>query len=772
MQCFSELVTPTIVTHSLSIPFLNSKAHNLIVVRTSLLQVFNVNPVNTKDILTHGRLSLIGEYTLSGTVTSLARIKVLDSQSGGEAILVSFKDAKVSLLEWDPSNYRISTISIHYYENGKINFAPFEPALSDNNGYLRADPRSRCAALRIGSKHLAIIPFRQADDDLVHIESRSHNLNGTASSNGTPLPNRTSTSNDVDNTSSMIQTRPTPYSSSFVLPITALDPSLSHPIDLAFLYEYREPTFGIISAQKNVSAPLLAERKDLVNYTVITLDLEQRASTTLLAVRGLPYDIWKIVPLPLPIGGSVLVGYNELIYIDQSGKINAVAVNGFAKQCSGFAMMDQSDLQLRLEDSCIQSLNPDTGDMLIILADGNLAILSFKVDGRTVSGLSINRVSKDNGGDLGSCLPTSVSYLGQNHIFIGSDAGDSEVLSWSVKVTQSARKRSHAEMLGENIGIELDESDLEDADLDADDDLYADEPTTKASSRAVQAVEAGDYVFVVSTYLPSLGPINSMVLGENSYATGVGERTEMMAVVGRGKASKLMTIGYEMKAVMQIERPNVDIEAVFGFDVACDDSVRRYIVSSEQLEDGRQVSHLMQIACESLATCPEDSPWPEHTASDFDNDGRTINIEVMKKYKQIIQVRETDIVTYDYSMLSLILLRIILNIDDLIDFGLSQILPFPEGLQIIHSSICEPYVLLLSNDSTLHLLEARGTGDLEESNDIPMFTDSKWLSGCLYRPANSKDEVLCCLLRDDGALVVILDMIYLVLFQLILSIDS
>ena len=69
-------------------------------------------------------------------------------------------------------------------------------------------------------------------------------------------------------------------------------------------------------------------------------DLEQRASTVLISVPNLPSDLWKVVPLALPIGGALLVGTNELVHVDQSGKTIAVAVNEFAKLGSNFGFAD------------------------------------------------------------------------------------------------------------------------------------------------------------------------------------------------------------------------------------------------------------------------------------------------------------------------------------------------------------------------------------------------------------------------------------------------
>lgn len=305
MQCYTELVAPSGVTNALAIPFISAEASNLIVARTSVLQVFSHRQTNQGQ---DAKLVLVAEYSLSGTITSLGRVKILNSKSGGEAILVALRDAKLSLIEWDPEKHSISTISIHYYEGEALQRSPWVPALRDCITHLTVDPSSRCAAFNFGLTNLAIIPFHQVGDDLVmddyeaEFDREDEERSPTKKTNG-----------DVG----LYQT---PYASSFVLPLTALDPGILHPVHLAFLYEYREPTFGIIYSSMATSSALNHERKDATRYAVFTLDLEQRASTTLLSISKLPNDLFALIPLPLPVGGALLVGTNELIHVDQGAR--------------------------------------------------------------------------------------------------------------------------------------------------------------------------------------------------------------------------------------------------------------------------------------------------------------------------------------------------------------------------------------------------------------------------------------------------------------------
>ena len=548
MQCYTELTPPTAVTHAISLPLTNPTANDLVVAKTSLLQIFSLKTALTEvDTGANGKMSareimqltdrrvldndgleqsflaadvvlqrsershttslvLKAEYHLSGTITSLARIRTLNSNTGADCLLISFKDAKLSLVEWDPERHGLSTLSIHYYEREDLQGGPWAPDPKRCINYLTADPSSRCAALKFGKRNLAILPFKQAGDEDLAMDDYDPDFD---SERPEPVSAANRTNGDTPPTQ-------TPYSSSFVLPLSALEPSLIHPIHLSFLYEYREPTFGILFSSLAPTPALLHDRRDILSYTVFTLDLEQRASTTILSVSGLPYDLYKVIPLPLPVGGALLVGGNELIHVDQAGRTNGVGVNVFARQCTSFSLADQSDLEMKLEACVIEQLGAENGDMLIILNTGELVILGFKRDGRSVSGLSVRRVSSDHGGLLVEAQASCAVNLGRGRMFIGSEDANSLILSWSRKAPQLARQRSSGGLSVEDDGdgeIFFDKDGTE----EYDDDLYsgaAPEPRRQSDAfPSTSGSATGDYMFKVNDTMRNVAPMKDIVFG-------------------------------------------------------------------------------------------------------------------------------------------------------------------------------------------------------------------------------------------------------------------
>jgi cleavage and polyadenylation specificity factor subunit 1 len=700
MQCYTELTPPTAVTHSLTLPFVSADSNNLIVAKTSLLQIFtskiitfelegtnaegkSIKQENASDQLLNDddgvedsflgdtvilrsergsktRLVLLAEYILSGTITSLARIKTEASKSGGEALLVGFKDAKISLVEWDPERPGLSTISIHYYEQEELQGSPWAPTIGNCVNYLTADPGSRCAALKFGPRNLAILPFKQGDDDVI-MDDWDEELDGPR-----PVDKAAKVTNG-DSSKEM------PYGSSFVLRLSNLDYNLVYPIHLAFLYEYREPTFGILSSAQAPSASLLYERKDLLTYMVFTLDLHQKASTTILSVGNLPFDLFKIIPLPTPVGGALLVGGNELIHIDQGGKANGIAVNMFAKQCTSFSLADHSELEIRLEGSTIELLSIENGEMLIILHDGALAILSFIMDGRSVSGLSVRKVSEESGGSIVSSGASSASMLGSNTLFLGSETGDSVVIGWNRKSTPSSRRKSKIELPEGADEAFLDDEDEEEDD-DADDDLYGDTSAVQVATNGDAKTDStnsktGDYVFRIHDSLTSIAPILGVTLGSSAFDPNTEERAnsegvtsdlELVAATGKDKAGSLAVIHRNIQPnvigrfefpeargiwTMSAKRPApkglpVDKEkTAMSGDFGVDAQYDRLMIVSKASESATEESDVYALTAAGFEAL---------TGSEFEPAaGSTIEAGTLGNGMRVIQVLKSEVRSYD-----------------------------------------------------------------------------------------------------------------------------
>ncbi|EAA35373.3 protein cft-1 [Neurospora crassa] len=806
MQCYTELTPPTAVTHSVTLQLVPGQGTNLAVAKASLLQIFKtkvvsaeidtyatLNGTNTSskaaaagrydsrlvndddgfeasflggdniaaraDRANSAKLVLVAEVTLPGTMTGLARIKKPSGSSSGGAdcLLLSFRDARLSLVEWNVERNTLETVSIHYYEKEELVGSPWVAPLHQYPTLLVADPASRCAALKFSERNLAILPFKQPDEDM-DMDNWDEELDG-------PRPKK-DLSGAVANGASTIED--TPYSPSFVLRLSKLEASLLHPVHLAFLHEYRDPTIGVLSSTKTASNSL--GHKDHFTYMVFTLDLQQRASTTILAVNGLPQDLFRVVALPAPVGGALLVGANELIHIDQSGKSNGIAVNPLTKQTTSFSLVDQADLDLRLEGCAIDVLAAELGEFLLILNDGRLGLITFRIDGRTVSGLSIKMIAPEAGGSVIQSRVTSLSRMGRSTMFVGSEEGDSVLLGWTRRQGQTQKRKSRLQ--DADLDLDLDDEDLED---DDDDDLYGEESASpEQAMSAAKAIKSGDLNFRIHDRLLSIAPIQKMTYGqpvtlpdseEERNSEGVRSDLQLVCAVGRGKASALaiMNLAIQPKIIGRFEFPEargfwtvcakkpipktlVGDKGPMNNDYDTSGQYHKFMIVAKVDLDGYETSDVYALTAAGFESL---------TGTEFEPAaGFTVEAGTMGKDSRILQVLKSEVRCYDG------------------DLGLSQIVPMLDeetGAEprVRTASIADPFLLLIRDDFSVFIAEmSPKLLELEEvEKEDQILTSTKWLAGCLYTDTSgvfadetvgkgTKDNILMFLLSTSGVLYI------------------
>ncbi|QIW95825.1 hypothetical protein AMS68_001343 [Peltaster fructicola] len=699
MQCYSELLPPTAVTDALALNFIQQGRLDLVVAKTSLLQVFKVQ--HAKDSAS-ARLLLIGEYQLSGTITSLQQIHTQDDKSGIDSLLIGFRDAKVSLVRWDHDNHRISTVSIHYYETDPVPRQPCDIGAGYTTSILTVDPSSRCVALKFDQRQLAILPFRQAGED-AELEDMDDEDKKKVVRNGTTVD--------------------TPYKKSFVLSLPSLDQSLTDVVDLAFLHDYREPTFGILASAGQASSALWSEGKDILTYHVLTLDLEQGASTILVSVPMLPASLWKVKPLPSPIGGALLLGTNELVHVSQSGKTHALVVNEFADM-AGFTTTDQRSLDLKLEDCVVEVLDAEALDVLFALRDGSLATLHFNMLGSEVKSMSFNVITAEAGGSLCEGLPSCVARL-HDFVFVGSDEADSVLLR--SHSSSNSRKRSHAEMMGQQAEDEAKEEDDED-----EDDLYATttrqtRSSTKTSSQVKSVVT---YSFEVSDTLQGLGPMSKPCFGKSSGGL------ELATITGRSRGSRLALLSRELRPIPQRSHQVGEAKAVWSLRCVKPKKKRQ-----PPLPGPDNFLFVFDGSSTKVFEAPqEEGELVEISNTEFEQDGDTIEIGTLGSGRWIVHCRKSEIRTYEP------------------DLSLGQIIPMLDEasdaeLDIVHTQFCDPYLLVVRSDNTPQVLAFdQKSEDIEALEGV---VERKCIGGSLYRGPFTSGDVAAFLLLDDGSLQVL-----------------
>ncbi|KAJ3417096.1 Cleavage and polyadenylation specificity factor subunit 1 [Chytridiales sp. JEL 0842] len=579
---YKDLLPPTDVDICLEARFTSPTAVNLIVSKAYMLQVFNVieedapaalkdsddseNVIRPKKI---ARLELAGEFRLMGVITSMTAVRTPNSVGhlGIDSLLLTFKDAKMTLIEYSSSTQSIVTVSLHYYERDEFK----KDALTDKGvPQVRVDPQYRCASLNFFNDRLAILPFKQ----------------------------------DVDNRYETEESAKYPFHPSFVLQLSSIDPNMTSIIDFAFLYDFFEPTLAILYEVTPTWTGRLAARRDTCSVIVISLSTTQKTHTVLYQVNQLPYNCFRIMPIPFPVGGLLVFSPNALIHFDQTSNPGlAVAVNGFfgmetslpappsTESLGPPARLDNplykksnyTDLKhlgLTLEGCVAELVNPDT--VLVVLRSGELVLVEmvgnadagsgwrrkksgvkkFKVDRmgfRTVMPFATCRIGGGGpskgfftaGKELARCLgglggvgqgfePRDVSYF---YVLVASRTTDTHLLQISdvdgVQTKSLTAPTPNKPSYKPTTTFD-----------DDDDDLYGEKDSAmhdiKNSDHSLSQNQGTTrYRIRVCDIIQSTGPIRDMAVGEpsryadESYAGGLRKELEVVACTGEGVVGSL-----------------------------------------------------------------------------------------------------------------------------------------------------------------------------------------------------------------------------------------
>ncbi|KAI9608185.1 hypothetical protein KEM48_003453 [Puccinia striiformis f. sp. tritici PST-130] len=323
---------------------------NLIIARSTLLQVFELcltdddfennhlrNHEENKNKKKKYKLFHVCEHRLHGRVTGIQRLTTLDTQEDGlDRLLVSFQDAKMTLLEWSNPAADLVPISLHTFE--KLPQITQGDLPRDFQAQLEVDPLSRCAVLLLPQATLAVLPFFQDQLDLDGL-----GLSGGLNSALGPEQQRFQS---------------LPYASSFILDfnqqlLNHLPPVLENQqrpiksvIALKFLPGFSEPTLAVLYQTQYTWSARLENDTNSTALIVLTLDLGSNHFPIISHTKNLPYDAHGLVACPKELAGVLVLCADMILHVDQSSKIIGVATNGWIKHTSELQIPRQETVQL------------------------------------------------------------------------------------------------------------------------------------------------------------------------------------------------------------------------------------------------------------------------------------------------------------------------------------------------------------------------------------------------------------------------------------------
>jgi cleavage and polyadenylation specificity factor subunit 1 len=166
-----------------------------------------------------------------------------------------------------------------------------------------------------------------------------------------------------------------------------------------------------------------------VSVVVISLDLTAKIYPIIYSIDKLPYDCLKLVAMPKPVTGVLVIAANSLLHVSQGSPGVGVAVNGYTKKTTEFAGMlyPSKAVQLGLSLDGAKALAFGGDRCLIFLQNGHWAVVQMKMDGSKIVGMDITEIAHDHMATVPSCVANVTS----EYFFLGSRVGDSLLIKWN-----------------------------------------------------------------------------------------------------------------------------------------------------------------------------------------------------------------------------------------------------------------------------------------------------------------------------------------------------
>ncbi|URD80129.1 cleavage and polyadenylation specificity factor subunit [Musa troglodytarum] len=298
----------------------------------------------TMDGLAGARLELVCHYRLHGNVESMAILSlgVDDHNKRRDSIMLAYQDAKITVLEYDDSSHELRTSSMHcfegpdwlYLKRGRESFA--------RGPVVKADPLGRCSGALIYGLQMIVLKAAQVGQGLV---------------------------GDDEPTSSggAVSVR---IESSYVINLRDLD--MKHVKDFTFVHGYIEPVMVILHEKEPTWAGRISWKHHTCMISALSISTTLKQHPMIWSASNIPHDAYKLLAVPSPIGGVLVICANTIHYHSQS-VICSLALNSFATQLESSSEMPKAKFTVELDAANVTWLSPDvamfsskTGDLLLL----------------------------------------------------------------------------------------------------------------------------------------------------------------------------------------------------------------------------------------------------------------------------------------------------------------------------------------------------------------------------------------------------------------------
>ncbi|KAK4363423.1 hypothetical protein RND71_018664 [Anisodus tanguticus] len=337
-------------------------------------------------------LELVCNYRLHGNIYSMGVLTTggVDGGRRRDSIILSFEDAKMSVLEFDDATHGLRTSSMHCFEGPDWFHLKRGRESFDTGPIIKVDPQGRCAGVFAFEQQMIILKAAEVNSSLVGEDNTS----------------------GAGGASARIE-------SSYIITLRDLD--VRHVKDFVFLHGYIEPVMVILHELELTWAGRVSWKHHTCMVSAFSINTTLKQHPLIWSAVNLPHEAYKLLAVQSPIGGVLVIGANTIHYHSQSSSCS-LALNNFTFSGDSSQEMPRSSFNVELDAANATWLANDVA--MLSTKTGELLLLTIIYDGRIVQKLDLSK-------SRASVLTSGITTIGDSLFFLGSRLGDSLLVQFT-----------------------------------------------------------------------------------------------------------------------------------------------------------------------------------------------------------------------------------------------------------------------------------------------------------------------------------------------------
>ncbi|KAK6121924.1 hypothetical protein DH2020_044327 [Rehmannia glutinosa] len=233
---------------------------------------------------------------------------------------------------------------------------------------VKVDPLGRCAAVLVYGLQMIVLKAAEVRFSAQRLSTQhasAHLFNHRQSLKEMPNESNLASSGLVgeDSAFSSGPTGASRIESSYIFGLRDLD--MKHVKDFIFIHGYIEPVVVILHEQELTWAGRVSWKQHTCMISALSISTTLKQHPLIWSATNLPHDAYKLLAVPSPIGGVLVIGANTIHYHSQSASC-VLALNNFAVPVDGSQEMPRSGFTTELDAANATWLTNDVADITTI----------------------------------------------------------------------------------------------------------------------------------------------------------------------------------------------------------------------------------------------------------------------------------------------------------------------------------------------------------------------------------------------------------------------